>query len=338
MNDITMDDIARECGVSKMLVSAILNKNKKSTVRYSEKTAKKVRKSAKALGNHPNLLARSLSRKRTDTIGMVVTIKNDGIAYLTESCIGIIETATEKGYRVLAVNLYSKIDPAKEIDSLLESQVEGIITLPNISLNKGEIKKQILDSRVPWVSCFQDIRGIDGVLPDIMECSKLGTEYLISRKYKKIALVLDGGGKIGKDAEKGYRNILEKHNIEFYDELIFRMGHSVQAGKEAMDKILKLKETPDTVFFTADVLAIGAIRVIFKSGLTVPEDIAVLGWDNLQAALDFSDIPLSTIEPGKYEAGKCACELLINKIKSNKKKAKTKKILFDPKLVLRASV
>ncbi|OGV47668.1 MAG: hypothetical protein A2017_21915 [Lentisphaerae bacterium GWF2_44_16] len=334
MRQITIQDIAEECGISKMLVSAVL-RNQKRSVRYSEETAVKIRKTAERLGYRPNLLARSLSRRKSDTIGLVTTIKEDGIAYLTETCIAIIETATKNGYSVLALNLYSKLNMAKEIDMLLNRQIEGIITLPNSGFFESEIREKITASGLPWISCFQEISDVDSVMPDLIKCTSLGMEYLCSKGYKHIAFITEGRSNSCLRAEKEYRKTLDRYGLEYHPQLIKRFNHSVQAGRDAMKKLFDGTVIPDAVFVTADILAIGAIRVIRERGLKVPEDIAVLGWDNLQASLEFSDVPLTTIEPGKYEAGQKVCELLLEKIKKGPRKPKT--IIIEPKLVMRAS-
>jgi LacI family transcriptional regulator len=303
---ITIYDVARVAGVSMATVSRVVNGN--SNVKPA--TRKKVMGVIEQLGYRPNAVARGLASKKTKTVGVVIPdISN---AFYSEVTRGIEDIATMYRYNIILCN--SDLQQEREtqlIETLLEKQVDGLLFLGG---NVREEHRRIYDhTNVPVVLVATKVE--DNALPavgiDQQQAAYDATVHFIEKGHKKIALI---GGLLtdmvkGYPRYLGYRQALEEHQIDF-DERLIRIGdYRYDSGYQAMTTLLGLTEFPESVVVLSDEMAVGAIHAVLDSGRKVPEDIEVIGYNNIPIASQVRPL-LSTVDVPMYDLGAVAMRLL----------------------------
>jgi len=332
---ITIKTIAKRAGVSITTVSGVLNNNKKIAV--SEKTRKKVLKIANDLNYHPNYIARSLRKKKTNTIGFIVPLLKTGI---TLSDIEILETLTrEKGYNLLIG--YSRSNPEIEKNILEEfyyRQVDGIILIPTGKKVKNRFLKKLIDLKFPVV-LITKAYGIKTpfVSTDYKKGVVIATEFLIKTGHRRIGF-LGGSLDIYSIGERfsGYKKALRDNNIVYDKKLTFIVSN--EEDEKVEEKCFDiLKENIDGIFISSDRMAIIFIRKAIEKGFKIPDDISVVGFNDSEI-IKFSPIPLTTIRQPVEKITRTAFNLLFDIIEKQKRNEKEEKILFEPELVIRNTV
>lgn len=307
MKNVRLKDIAKALGLSVSTVSRALNK--KGKVRLE--TIKLVEKKAEELGYLPNSVAKGLKTRSTHIIGLLIPDITNPI--FPEYAQGILDTASKYGYQVIMLNTYK--DRSKEraaISSLLSNQVDGII-LTSTKL----LRRELVDLRNKGVSFVVTRREVS--IPDIsfVDVDNLhggysATEYLIKTGRKKIAFV--GSSFSGEPARRrlrGYMKALKKYGIQIRDEWIIEGENSFEGGYKIAQKIAYSVEA---IFAYNDIMAIGALIYAAENDIKVPEDLAIIGFDDIP----FSSLPminLTTMKQPMYEMGRQAFEILINLMK-----------------------
>lgn len=327
--DITIKDIAREAKVSVATVSRVLNNPQK----VSKKTYNKVRKVIKKLGYQPNIAARSLITGRTNIIVLVVPPEQTFISayYFYRLLTGISEQATELGYHILVKPHFSS--DKTYISELLNLQCDGYIVIA--PLTDDIFVKHLEVSGNPAVLINSRSLYLNWVDLDNINAGFLLTEHLINLGHKKIIFL---GGFMNslntQDRLKGYQLALSKHEIVYFPDLVFYARYDQDtAYKIIKDAILTNKDF-SSIFSCNDLMAIGAIQAIKDCGMKVPEDIAVVGFDDIDIAASF--IPsITTVRQPFIEMGKKAVEILVNQIEN--KETKLQNIEFSGELVIRES-
>lgn len=306
-NSPTLSDVALKAGVSMMTVSRVINNKGK----VKPQTREHVLKIAAEVGYRPNYIARSLATKRSTTIGLVVPdITNP---FFSEIAKGVEDEAYRLGYNVFLCNFDE--NPEREFDvltSLAEKQVDGIVLCSSRQNNKqlyhslGLFKHVVLINRqLPAPS-----HTIQSLILDDFHGAKLAVEHLLSHKRKRIVLL--SGPKQSHSAfqkEKGYLAALKKHNIAHDPEQIKHCSPTMICGKDTMSMLLKNDPTIDAVLAFNDLLAIGAMLACQEFGKIIPQELEIIGFD---------DIPLSKlIIPGittltcpKKEIGSIAMKII----------------------------
>lgn len=303
---ITIYDVARVAGVSMATVSRVVNGN--SNVKPA--TRKKVLSVIEQLGYRPNAVARGLASKKTKTVGVVIPdISN---AFYSEVTRGIEDIATMYRYNIILCN--SDLQQEREIqliETLLEKQVDGLLFLGG---NVREEHRRIYDhTNVPVV--LVATKAEDGSLPfvgiDQQQAAFDATMHFIKEGNERIALI---GGPLtdlmkGYPRYVGYREALEANNIPF-DERLIRIGdYRYDSGYQAMTTLLGLSEQPTAVVVLSDEMAVGAIHAILDNGKKVPDDISVMGYNNIPIASQVRPL-LSTVNVPMYDMGAVAMRLL----------------------------
>jgi LacI family transcriptional regulator len=327
---VTMQDIARDVGVSVVTVSKVLRNKGEISVA----TRNRVLRRAKALNYQTNWIARSLVTRRTFTIGLL--LPDFTHPFFAEIAKAVAETVRPHGYHV--VISYFEENPElerNEAESLLARQVDGLILA---SAQPGAKAFQEMQRRkVPFILIDRPIPGVQAsfVGADNAAIGQLATAHLIEQGCRRIAHLR--GPKIGIAAGRmqGYRSELARSGLEFFPGYVVEAGYHDDTGHLAMLKLLRKQPVPDGVFCYNDPVAIGAMRAISEAGLKVPEDIAVVGAGNVHYS-DFLAVPLTTVDQGTSEIGKRAANLLLESIAS-KRAVKPSKVLIVPKLVVRQS-
>ncbi|MCY6369030.1 LacI family DNA-binding transcriptional regulator [Clostridium ganghwense] len=330
MNKVTMKDIANLAGVSKATVSMVLN-NKNISV--SESTRNKILKIAEELNYIPNGVARSLSTKKSQTIGIILPdIINP---FFSEIARAIEDTANKLDYNVIFCNTDSNSKKEEKYIKLLISKlVDGVIFITGGGENKSlEILKS---NNVPFVLVDRDIDNKEkycGVYCLNEEGVKEAVEYLLKKKKKKIVFVTGKKElRISKQRVKGYKSIMVKNNI--YDEkLIFEGDFTIEGGMKVTEEIIQANKDVEAIFYSNDIMAFGGIKVLIRKGYRIPEDISIIGFDNINIS-NFIEPELTTVAQPIYDMGKQSCEALIEIIDG---KPSNKQIYFKPKLMIRGT-
>jgi DNA-binding LacI/PurR family transcriptional regulator len=301
----TLKDIARECGVDVATASRALNK----VYGVREGTRQKVLDVAKRLNYRPNRLAKGLATGRSHTLAMIISdVRNPFFAELAR---GAEDAAFEAGYELVLCN--SDLNPEKQmryIRALLEKQVEGILMNTVAKLSRAE-QDELSRSGLPIVLLNRppaSIRGFSSVIADNFQGGLLAGRYLMDRGHRAIAH-LTGPQEHGSLMErtKGFQKGVEE---AIPAPLIVRGQHNTEGGYEMMKKLLANGHPLTAVFAANDAIAFGAIRAIFDAGRRVPDDISVVGFDDVELASIIRP-PLTTIHQPKYEMGKAAVEILL---------------------------
>lgn len=329
----SIKDVANRTGVSATTVSAYLNKS----APVNKATAKKIKEAIEELGYKPNLIARSLRQKKTNTVGLIV---GDILSHFYTVIAKTVEdTARKYGFSTILCN--GDDDPQKELEyiKVLESlRVEGIILTPTgknrdyiNELIKSGMKIVIIDRLVDGVEC-------NAVVVDNENGSFKAVKHLLEQGYKKIGII-NGSVCIttGKERLDGYLRALKEANLPENDDLIKIGDFKKETGINLSRELLESKNRPDAIFSANLEITKGVLTTIKQKGLKVPDDIGLVGFDDSDLTMLF-DSPITVVSQPVYEIGLTAMEIMINEIKSDKnvEKAPIKKIL-KTKLVKRAS-
>lgn len=328
----TMQDIANAAGVSKATVSMVINKKDES---ISEATRNKILTIADELNYIPNSIARSLSTNKSGTIGiMLPDITNPFFSQIARA---IEDAAGGYDYNVIFCNMDNELEKEVKYTKLLVSKrVDGVIFVTGgKSPNSVEILK---DNHIPFVFVDRHVKGFDnysGVYSLNKEGAYNGVEYLYEKGKRKIAFVT-GDIELGVSRLRleGFIEGATKYGI-YREDWIFESDFTIEGGKKATKDIISTCKDVDTIFYSNDLMAIGGMKELLDAGYSVPDEVAVMGFDNINIASVMTP-GLTTIDQPTYEMGKQSCSLLIQHIigKLNKKKV----IRFQPKIIQRESV
>ena len=330
---ITIKDIARKANVSHTTVSRALN-NKS---RIKNETKDKILTIARELNYRPDFIARSLVMKRTKTLGLVITtIANPFYIELSQ---GIETTAISQGYNIILCSTnYDLSAERKYIDMLRSKGVDGIILTsahmgdPNIvGLAEEGFPIILINRRTyhPVVKEKVDYVGVDNILGGF-----LAVEHLIRLGHKRIGVI--GGSSessVGFERLEGGKKALTTYGMEVigghFLEGDFLKGSGYQGGK----RFLKMDEPPTAIFATNDYMALGTYQAIVEEGRRVPEDIALIGFNDIEFAA-MKGIELTTVGQKKYEMGAQAVKMLVERIEGGGM-GSPKEMILEPELIIR---
>ncbi|MGG7096102.1 LacI family DNA-binding transcriptional regulator [Clostridium sardiniense] len=332
MRKTTLLDIAKAVNVSKTTVSMVLN-NKENNI--SKETKEKIFKAAKELNYVPNYLAKSLITKRSYSIGVIVPdIQNP---FFSEMAKGIEKIAEENGYSIILCNtLNSKRRENEHIKLLMSKAIDGLIIAP--SDDKSESFDILENQGIPFVivdRVVEDFEKFNGVFCNNEKGIRLGLDYLHNKGKRNIAFI--GGNKEYSTANIRLKTYIEKvielgiYNKDFNIEDDFSLEGGFKATKRLIEKELEI----DAIFYSSDVMAIGGIKYLLRNGYKIPEDISILGFDNIDIC-NFIEPELTTVAQPIYNMGEEGIKLLLRLI--DKKDIEEKIIELDPYLIERGTV
>jgi LacI family transcriptional regulator len=305
----TISDVAKRAGVSTMTVSRVVN----NSGYISQETQERVEKAIAELGYVPNALARSLRFNQTKTIALVLTdITNP---FFTTIARGVEDTASDAGYTVLFCNTDESIaEERKYLHMLLAQRVGGIILVPSLSIPESVEFVQEHDTPVVVLD-----RRIPGVQADVVRCDSVQGAYdlvrlLLSLGHERIA-VFSGpdGTSTATDRVFGYRKALSEAGIDLNKELEFYGSFTLQSGRDMTVKAVKKYPRPTAIFAANNFIAIGALKALQELNIRVPEDIALVSFDDLPSALIVTPFLTVAAQPA-YEMGKRAIEILLKRL------------------------
>jgi DNA-binding LacI/PurR family transcriptional regulator len=332
MQHVSIKDIARAAKVSHPTVSRALSNSPLVKV----ETAKRIRQIAANLGYRPSAIARSLATKKTKTIGVVVTSIAD--PFIADVISGVEEAANDHGYSVFLANSNANPDrEVKVVHSFHERRVDGILVTAS---RVGALYVPLLSElKVPIVLINnqhpdETDEFIYSVTIDNIKASTDVMRHLIGLGHKRIAYIGDRGG-FQSDIERlaGYRRGLALAGYPFLPELVVHGDGKPEGGAQAMEQLLTMPNPPTAVFCYNDMSALGALRVLHGRGIHVPQDISIVGFDDLAIASYTSPL-LTTVSQPKQQMGRLAMEMMIKLLSRIDSKTNIK---VDGELIVRES-
>jgi LacI family transcriptional regulator len=316
--------------VSIATVSHVINE----TRFVSEELRARVYQAMKELDYRPNVIARSLRRKRTQNIGMI--IPDISYPFLAEVARGVEDIGFQLGYNVVLCDSNGELEKEAYCIELCQGkQVDGIVFVA--AGESADHVQSLIEQGMPVILVDRDLTEIevDMVIADNVESGYQATEYLIQSGHRRIGCIT-GPRKlcISNKRVDGYRQALERYDLPLCDKLLVHGNFRCRGGYEAMKELLALNEPPTAVFACNDLMAMGAICAASERRLRMPQDVAIIGCDDIALA-SFTNPSLTTIAQPKHEMGALAVKLLVERIE-DKDSPPTKQIL-PTELVIRDS-
>lgn len=310
----TIKDIARKVGVAPSVVSRALN-NKYGV---KETTKELIQKIAREMDYYPNTAARSLVTRKTGTIGIVMADISE--PYYSQIIKGMEYVASQTGYSLLFSNSYECVERNRVLQKMIFAErVDGLVIVGS-NIQEKNFVLTLLEQEIPFVLIERNLSDprINCIWVDNTEGAYLVTKHLIKKGYRRIAHI---AGifyyQTSLDRIEGYKKALSEAGIGFSEELITSGNFISKDAYVAMKELLR--HQCDAVFAASDTMAYGALQAIIEAGLTVPDDIAVAGFDDLEFSA-LTNPPLTTIRQPRYEMGKKALEILIANMQGEQNK------------------
>lgn len=330
----SIKDIANVLGVSPSTVSRALN----DSPRISRKTRVAVQQVAEKLGYQPNQLANALRSGKSYLVGVIIPRNNS--AFFSSVVENIEKVLNKEGYNIIIALSYESYEKeCNNIDSLLFTQVDGIIaSIANETIELDYYRK-IKEKGIPLILFDRggDDLEVDYVGIDDYNSSHIIIDHLVGRGCKKIAHISGFSHKrIYKHRLMGYRDALQKNNLQFNERLIIESNLRIEDGRRVMKQFLELSERPDAVYAAGDFAALGALQVLLESGIKVPQEIALVGFSN-ESFTSYVSPPISTINQHSEQIGKKAAELFLERIKNPSQEEGVSKVIIDAQLIVRGS-
>ncbi|WP_078409928.1 LacI family DNA-binding transcriptional regulator [Priestia abyssalis] len=330
----TIKDISKVAGVSVTTVSRALN----GYSDVNEETRKKIIEVAKQLNYSPNTLARGLVMKKSQTIGLLVSGMNresvkDNLTFQVLS--GINECVSVRDYDLILFNTDSSRQREKTYTQLCrERKVDGAI-IQGIKLDDPYLK-EVMESDIPCVlvDIPVETNTVGYVTTDNVLGAKKAVEHLIELGHRNIAMV-NGSDQafVSKQRLKGYEKALKENEIKVQRNWIADGEFKEEKAKEAVSSLLSSFPEISAIFCASDLMALGALKACQEKGLAVPNDISIIGYDDILLA-SYVTPPLTTINQDMFEMGYEAADLLINMLEG---KAKKRHRILETQLVQRKS-
>lgn len=327
---VTIDEIAKMAGVSKTTVSRVINDKPD----VNPVTRERILDLITEYDFQPNVFAKAISLQKSYNIGLLIPHAVDYIfanQFYVEVLRGVSTCVDEAGYYLLICYPHEK----NYIDIYKQKKVDGFIVM-----SPGTFQHNIIEAlyklNAPFVStammhgeedmAYVDVNNVHGAL--------LAMEHLLSLGHKRIAFVGKPALTSSQDRLDGYLTALDKQDIEVERELIrISETSSITSGYAEVKELLQMADKPTAVFMANDVMAMGAIKAVEDSGLSVPEDISIVGFDDIPLA-QYSSPPLTTVRQPAYEKGVRAAEMLVEYLENEEK---PESITLDIDLVIRES-
>lgn len=328
---VSLKFLAEHLGLSPATVSLVINRSP-AAKSIPHRTQERIRAAARELNYRPSFVARSLRAQRSFTIGVVVPEISEGYAALVMS--GIEDHLLEAGYFYFVVSHRHRADLIEEYPRLLQQRaVEGLIAV-DTACRKG------VPIPVVAVSGHRDVEGVTNIALDHARAANLAMEHLAQLGHRKIAFIK--GQEFSSDTEvrwEAVRAAAKKLHLEINDRLVGQLegeSSSPELGYEVTRKLLGAGEGFTALFAFNDISAIGAIRALREAHRRVPEDVSVVGFDDIQSAA-FQNPGLTTVRQPLRQMGVIAAETLLKRINAPAKTPYPKAIMVEPELIVRAS-
>jgi LacI family transcriptional regulator len=334
-SSITIKDIAKKAGVAHSTVSLVMNDRE----HVSPKLREKILKIANEMGYMPNMVARSLISKKSSTVGVVFP-ENPHFFTITYFLMIIegIQNACKKYNRAL---MFFSLDQTKgeSYYQISRKWLIDLMIIMNVDYTR-DISKDIQDLRdngiyFSFLTKYLGKEKVNSVCVDNYEGVRMVLEHLASQGHKRVGYIAGNPNSAdGPERTQAYKALYKKMGLDQDEELIVQGDFTFESGEREAPKLLDLKKPPTAIFAASDYMAIGAMRVIKERGLSIPGDIAVMGFDNtLEAA--YVEPALTTIRQPLQEMGEKAVDLAIRSM--NDESFAPQSLAIKPELIKRQS-
>ncbi len=335
---LTLEDIARISHVSRSTVSRVVNGDEK----VREETRQRVLEVIQQHNYQPNQAARRLAAGRTDTFGLVIPAGAGATfsdPYFSQVIQGVSNTCNQQDYSLML--WLSDLEHERRILHHLSNNnlMDGVVV--SFTLANDPIVEMLSSGQLPFVIIgHHPSLAINSVDIDHLDAAQLATRHLLEHGYQRIATISGPHNQIaGQDRLQGFKQTLEDANL-FDSELVIEGDFTEAGGYAAMQKLLPRQ--PQAIFAANDMMAAGAYRVIYEAGLKIPEDIAIIGFDDLPIAGQL-DPPLTTIRQPLHRMGQLAVERLIEMVIEQRRdiardyQTPPRQFTLAPELIIRQS-
>jgi DNA-binding LacI/PurR family transcriptional regulator len=323
----TIVDVAQRAGVSKSLVSLVM----RGSGRVGEDSRRAVLRAADELGYRPNAVARSLVRRASGVVGCILSDLHN--PFFADVADGIEEAAAKGGYR--AILSAGFLDPAREagaVETLLQLQADGLIMLgPMMSVARIEAAARHVP--VVVVGLKTRAKALDSVRNDDEAGAAAVVDHLVGLGHRRIAHIHAGavGGSRGR--RQGYERAMTRHGLGAFVRSV-RGAFTEAGGVRAMRTIIDSEDLPTAVFVANDLAAMGALEALAGAGLRVPDDVSLVGYDDIITSHS-ARVALTTVAQPSVEMGRTAVDLLVERLHQGRTEARH--IVLQPRLVVRGS-
>ncbi|PAR41249.1 transcriptional repressor PurR [Vibrio metoecus] len=328
----TMKDIARLAGVSTSTVSHVINKSRF----VSDEIAERVNNAAKQLNYAPSALARSLKMNRTKTIGMLVTTSTN--PFFGEVVKGVERSCYHQGYNLILCNTEGDNQRMKaSINTLLQKRVDGLLLMcSTLEGERLDVFDRYPDIPVVVMDWGPILFASDKIQDNSLQGGYMAAKHLIECGHKEIGCIT--GPLIRHQAQmryEGYKRALAEAGIAINPDWIVESDFECEGGYQAFEKLYERGKLPSSLFVCNDMMAMGVIQAASQRGLRVPDDLSLIGYDDVHIA-KFMTPALTTIHQPKYRLGKAAVDTLLYRLENPDTTAQV--VQLEPTLVVRSSV
>lgn len=325
---VSIKDIARVADVSFSTVSRALN----DSPRVNIETKTRIQRIAAEMGYAPSAVARSLVMRRTQMIGIVVTTITD--LFFAEVIRAIEETALGYGHGVVLTN--SRGQPERELEaiqSLRERRVDGIILVSGYCSKEDLCAELGIDIPLVIINRVRQERIGHSIEVDNVGGGRIATQHLLELGHRRIAYIAGPTREWdGNERQMGYEQALGTHGIPVDHAVVVRGGNEPAHGIVAVEQLLALPAPPTALFCYSDAVALGAMRAVRAAGMSVPQDMSVVGFDDISLA-PFFEPPLTTVAQSIQEMGSKAVEMVLDLMEGKK----VSESMLPSRLVIRES-
>ena len=323
----TLQDVAKLAAVSVSTVSRILKAKEGEPIPFSGETQTRVRRAARRLGYRPSKPARGLVGSRTNIVGLIVPSLED--SFFPSITSALQKELNASGYNVLLVNTEQDHDVERSsLEDFLSWRVDGLIVAPSQSASDARLYWELWRLKVPFVLVdrfFADT-PFASVVTDDHAGAVMAVEHLLALGPKRVARA---GSALpvstGRLRHQGYVDALLRHGLQPDPARALEAEPAALAGREVAARLLRLEPRPDALFCFSDMVAVGVIEECLERGLRIPEDLAVVGYADLDFSR-FTRVPLTTVRQPRNEIGRLAARMLLDQIRG--------KPLEEPQAVL----
>ena len=323
----TIIDVAERAGVSKSLVSLVL----RGAPNVSDEKREAVTRAAAEIGYRPNAVARSLVRSRSYVIGVMVSDLHN--PYFTEVIDGVETAARAAGYHALFNSGgLTAAGEADAIDALLQLRTDGVVMAGTV-LPAARIAQ--VAAAVPVVVVARTSRSSahDSIANDDRMGARLAVDHLVSLGHRAIAHIDGGAGAGAPQRRSGFLQAMARHGLRS-SATVTRGTFTEEGGRDGVHALLRARRRPTAIFVGNDLAAVGALDALDEHGLRVPDDVSLVGYDNIALA-GLGHIDLTTIDQPRREMGVSAVGLLLERRDGDRREARH--LVVPPSLVVRGS-
>ncbi|MEG9414885.1 substrate-binding domain-containing protein [Vibrio cholerae] len=328
----TMKDIARLAGVSTSTVSHVINKSRF----VSDEIAERVNNAAQQLNYAPSALARSLKMNRTKTIGMLVTTSTN--PFFGEVVKGVERSCYHQGYNLILCNTEGDNQRMKaSINTLLQKRVDGLLLMcSTLEGERLDVFDRYPDIPIVVMDWGPILFASDKIQDNSLQGGYMAAKHLIECGHKEIGCIT--GPLIRHQAQmryEGYKRALAEAGIAINPDWIVESDFECEGGYQAFKKLYQRGKLPSALFVSNDMMAMGVIQAASQRGFRVPDDLSLIGYDDVHIA-KFMTPALTTIHQPKYRLGKAAVDTLLYRLENPDTTAQV--VQLEPTLVVRSSV